>query len=206
MSEVLEVAQSEPEMSTTPPENVLAKGSQGPEVRDLQWRLTVVGEYQGETDGNFNEETENAVKSFQSKNALPITGVADAATRVAVRKAMESKRVLIHPSIAERVKRTIDKAEEAVVTPVQGSPIAKGIEWVKAHPGLVFTGVALSVALFFLYNRPDRVAFGEIEDDGPLDEDEGLAMVVDAPVKRQRRKAKRATRKAKRVARRRGKR
>ena len=60
-------------------------GSQGFDIRELQYCLAVVGAYYAEVQpvditGYFGEETERSVKSFQQVFGLPQTGVVDRAT------------------------------------------------------------------------------------------------------------------------------
>lgn len=52
----------------------LTKGSKGAEVKKLQAALKITA------DGIFGVQTEGAVKAFQLKKGLPVTGVADQAT------------------------------------------------------------------------------------------------------------------------------
>ena len=58
---------------------VLQKGSKGDAVKRMQFLLSELGysfPVYG-TDGDFGNETENAVKAFQADHALPVTGVWD---------------------------------------------------------------------------------------------------------------------------------
>ena len=50
---------------------LLKKGSTGPQVRQLQTKLGV------KVDGDFGDNTTNAVKAYQSTNGLPVTGIVD---------------------------------------------------------------------------------------------------------------------------------
>ena len=52
----------------------LSLGSKGNLVQLVQNRLKAIGLFHGAVDGNFNKQTENAVKSFQKINNLPMTG------------------------------------------------------------------------------------------------------------------------------------
>ena len=49
----------------------LSLGSKGNLVQLVQNRLKAIGLFHGAVDGNFNKQTENAVKSFQKINNLP---------------------------------------------------------------------------------------------------------------------------------------
>jgi hypothetical protein len=48
---------------TTPP--VLRRGSSGPEVTELELRLTQLGLYTGQASGHYNEDVEDAVSRYQ---------------------------------------------------------------------------------------------------------------------------------------------
>nr|WP_243147033.1 peptidoglycan-binding protein [Scytonema sp. UIC 10036] len=56
--------------------DVLARGSRGNTVRELQRSLGV------RVTGNYNRETERAVRNFQARNGLRVTGVVDSNTRL----------------------------------------------------------------------------------------------------------------------------
>ena len=58
----------------------IRKGSQGEAVIRLQNRLQELGYYTQRVDGSAGASTESAIKTFQRKNNLPVTGVADLAT------------------------------------------------------------------------------------------------------------------------------
>lgn len=65
----------------------LKRGDSGPEVKAMQerllkWNHQCLPEYGA--DGDFGEETEDAVKAFQKEKGLPVTGVYDAATEKAL--------------------------------------------------------------------------------------------------------------------------
>ena len=51
-------------------EPVLKKGSNDPEVRDLQEAMKALGHDPGPIDGVFGEATEAAVKAFQQESIL----------------------------------------------------------------------------------------------------------------------------------------
>ncbi|MGI6554764.1 MAG: spore cortex-lytic enzyme [Bacillota bacterium] len=55
-------------------------GSEGPEVSRVQERLRNWGYLQGDTDGVFGQQTFNAVKLFQERNGLRVTGTVDTDT------------------------------------------------------------------------------------------------------------------------------
>jgi peptidoglycan hydrolase-like protein with peptidoglycan-binding domain len=64
-------------------------GEQPPTQRDiiskdnlklLQQRLTTEGVYAGPLDGELNAQTEAALRTYQQKHGLPVSGAADEAT------------------------------------------------------------------------------------------------------------------------------
>lgn len=64
-----------PKGATATPGNVLKVGSKGESVKKMQQRLKTLGYYSGTVDGDFGENTENAVKAFQKANGLTADGV-----------------------------------------------------------------------------------------------------------------------------------
>jgi peptidoglycan hydrolase-like protein with peptidoglycan-binding domain len=61
-------------MSGVPP--TLNRGSSGPIVEGLQRDLSAKGYLDaGAVNGTFDEQTENAVKKFQSDNGLTVDGI-----------------------------------------------------------------------------------------------------------------------------------
>jgi lipoprotein-anchoring transpeptidase ErfK/SrfK len=71
----------------TPPSRTLSEGMTGPAVRALQRRLAALKYYPGAIDGQFGNNTLEAVWAFQEVNRIKVTGVINAAT----------KRALVHP-------------------------------------------------------------------------------------------------------------
>ena len=59
---------------------VLRRGAKGAEVEALQTRLKELGYYTGSVDGDFGNNTQNAVKAFQKQNGLTADGVVGAQT------------------------------------------------------------------------------------------------------------------------------
>jgi len=56
------------------------------EVSGLKARLTNLGCYKGPIDENLDDRTKRAISAFQSKKGLPVTGVADDATKALLQK------------------------------------------------------------------------------------------------------------------------
>lgn len=57
---------------------------EGPDVRDVQKRLNVLGIYRGEANGVFDQATADAVREFQRRNGLPADGVVGPGTYTAL--------------------------------------------------------------------------------------------------------------------------
>lgn len=66
------VVTPDPNAKTDP---LLRRGSQGQAVTDLQSRLKTLGYYHGEIDGQYGDETWDAVMTFQAQNNLEADGV-----------------------------------------------------------------------------------------------------------------------------------
>lgn len=67
------------ETAITPEKKTVAKGDRGSDVTQIQKYLYDIG-YKIEIDGWFGNETERLLKEYQDKNAMKVTGVADALT------------------------------------------------------------------------------------------------------------------------------
>lgn len=81
--------------STTPDNGLLKRGAQGDAVKNVQAALKRLGYFEGKTDGDFGEYTENAVKAFQAQNGLRADGVVGPAT---LNKLSSSKAATARPS------------------------------------------------------------------------------------------------------------
>ncbi len=67
-----------PAAPTTP--SLMAPGSSGEQVRELQARLKQLEWYDGDVTGTYDEATASGVRGFQSKRGQPATGAVDQAT------------------------------------------------------------------------------------------------------------------------------
>jgi peptidoglycan hydrolase-like protein with peptidoglycan-binding domain len=79
----------------------LSVGDRTPGVKQLEANLKKLGINPGTVDNRFTENTANAVRTFQQRNNLPATGVADPATRAKIQKAAD--RVL--PPAAQQIEQ-----------------------------------------------------------------------------------------------------
>ncbi|MGO4957095.1 L,D-transpeptidase family protein [Luteococcus sp. Sow4_B9] len=60
---------------------LLKEGAKGDLVKDLQARLKQIGWFSGKVTENYGPTTAEAVKAFQTKRGIPVTGEVDARTR-----------------------------------------------------------------------------------------------------------------------------
>ncbi|MCR4876751.1 MAG: D-alanyl-D-alanine carboxypeptidase family protein [Clostridiales bacterium] len=76
-------AAGEASPTVAPPDRMiqLNSGSRGEEVRILQLRLTELGYFTGEADGNYGPATKEAVRAFQKRNGLAVDGIAGKKTQ-----------------------------------------------------------------------------------------------------------------------------
>ena len=84
----------------------IGRGDHGGVVRDLQNRLVELGNKRLGIDGEFGEKTEKAVETFQRRNDLPETGVANAKTLNAIDKALEPEKPEPSPTPRPSTKPT----------------------------------------------------------------------------------------------------
>ena len=63
-----------------PGKPIYQRGSSGDKVRDLQARLKQIGWFSGSVTGSYGSATASAVRGFQGKRGIPVTGEVDART------------------------------------------------------------------------------------------------------------------------------
>lgn len=59
---------------------ILAPGAEGDDVRDLQARLVQIAWLSGDVSGSYDQATTDAVRGFQAKREIPVTGEVDQRT------------------------------------------------------------------------------------------------------------------------------
>lgn len=64
----------------TPRPALLERGDRGPKVRVLQARLRQIGWYAGDVTDDYGPRTVKAIRGFQAKRGLPVSGAVDRAT------------------------------------------------------------------------------------------------------------------------------
>lgn len=98
----------------------LGKGSKGEEVKNLQQKLIVLG-YSLDIDGDFGNNTLNAVKNFQSKYGLKVDGIVGAKTMSKIddlisdsKKAESLKTSSNEVKVTSNVINTLSTTEKAI--------------------------------------------------------------------------------------------
>jgi len=64
-----------------PGPRLLGQGDSGPQVRDLQARLKQIAWFGSDISGTYGDLTRDAVRGFQAKREIPVTGEVDQRTR-----------------------------------------------------------------------------------------------------------------------------
>lgn len=105
-----------PSPSPTPAtgSTVLKLGSQGEAVANVQAALKRLGYFEGKTDGDFGEYTENAVKRFQAQNGLTADGIVGQAT---LNKLSSSSAATYRPTGTPTPKFTPKPTQRVTATP-----------------------------------------------------------------------------------------
>ena len=136
-------------------------GTKGNCVKILQDYLWKLGYYQKlesplpyikEVDGIFGPRTRKAVEIFQKEHGLPVTGIVDKATWLALLGAVGTKPevVVYHPTYVPVYVPTPTPAPAPKPTPTPPPPVkAEGFPWEKYLPFVMIgmAGVILYVAL-----------------------------------------------------------
>ncbi|WP_051248046.1 L,D-transpeptidase family protein [Nocardioides halotolerans] len=73
-------SQKQPLHAMEPGRTLLSFGDRGMKVRDLQARLAALAWYFSRPDGRYDAETVKAVRGFQAKRQIPVTGKVDQRT------------------------------------------------------------------------------------------------------------------------------
>ncbi|MEF3305417.1 S41 family peptidase [Paenibacillus sp. GYB003] len=90
----------------------LKADSLGDDVKNLQLMLEGLGLSPGRTDGYFNDKTAQAVKTFQSRNGLPVTGEVDTKTAQSIEDAITKQ--IRDPKNDLQLKTAVDTVKKAI--------------------------------------------------------------------------------------------
>ena len=175
----------------------LSVGDRGDDVLYLQMRLSSLQYFSGEADGEFDQETQNAVRRFQEDNrnsGLEATGTADVATQILLASARY--RSLRYGSEGEDVKelQTRLTALGYYTGKISGKFLEgseNGIKQLQRNNGLEVTGVADPSTQELLFSA-DAVGKHDVEEPTPtpfsdlsyylVDESESGVPMPDEPV------------------------
>jgi N-acetylmuramoyl-L-alanine amidase len=149
-------------------QGALYYGSSGPEVSRVQERLRSWGYMKGGVDGFFGQQTFNAVRLFQQRNGLNVTGTVDTATRDAL-GLPSATRATYTPTrgvsasddvmLLSRMIQAEAKGEPYIGKVAVGAVILNRIEspvFPKSLSGVLFQpGAFQSVSNGTLWNEPD---------------------------------------------------
>ena len=80
VSEPDDVEAPETPEAPEPPEALMAPGDKGADVKDLQARLRQIDWFEADVTGFYGEVTTEAVRGFQAKRGIPVTGEVDQRT------------------------------------------------------------------------------------------------------------------------------
>ena len=128
--------------------STLCNGSKGEEVKALQQALIDLGYLKGKADGIFGNQTENAVRAFQSANGLTVDGLAGKKTRAMLQEAAAGK----NSSSTATVQPAATPAPAATAAPAQNT--AQNTSSASSSDGSLFGG---NYATIRLKDRGDRV-------------------------------------------------
>jgi len=99
------------------PSNLLALGSSGPAVKQLQQALAALGVNPGPIDGVFGPKTEAAVKRFQKRVGGVSDGIVGPKTRQAMKALQEGGGSVARPKPPVAVKPPLKPVVKPVVKP-----------------------------------------------------------------------------------------
>lgn len=145
-----------PDIAVTPPTNILVNGSRGAAVTQVQKYLYELGN-EIEIDGWFGNQTETAIKAYQTKNNMLSSGQVDRVTLGALQE--DAKEIAIAKSkfvsgsylrkgaagfMVTEVQRALNKKDVALKLPVTGvydTVTYQAVKAFQAKKGLQVDGV-----------------------------------------------------------------
>jgi len=121
-----------------PPDGALRYGDTGFEVKSIQERLTALGYFHGEDDGDFGPATRAAVLAFQADEDISTDGVVGQATREALAKAQPK------PLDEDRTTATVADLRDSGSKTVEHADAASFWGRLKMGGGALLTGGGLA--------------------------------------------------------------
>ncbi len=156
-------------------DRTLSKGMSGQDVLQAQERLAMYSYYSGTLDGKYGSGTYKAVRNFQSRNGLPVTGIINAAT-AAVLKTDSAVYALV--DTATTYVLSLNATGEAVkelqrnlrdtyyyagtISGTYDTTVATAVRAFQASAGLKVDGKAGEQTKTALYNRSASIFNGGI--------------------------------------------
>ena len=114
---------------------LLAFGSKGPLVRDLQARLKALHHFPGVIDGDYGRLTGTAVRGFQKLHGLQIDGIVGEKTWAALDVAQPAP-LRTNTETALKDSRSLDRGRKAIVS-VGGIGVTAGVAVAKDAAGIL---------------------------------------------------------------------
>jgi peptidoglycan hydrolase-like protein with peptidoglycan-binding domain len=137
-------------------------GASGSQVTELQNNLKTLGLYTGTADGNYNYSTYLAVKAFQTKYSLPVTGNFDLTVLNKMNKVLAGEPDILKYGItADRVRELqtyLYSLGYLSVAPTgfYGSLTTAGVSKLQSDTGLSITGQADSAVFTKVFELIDK--------------------------------------------------
>lgn len=137
-------------------------GDRGSDVKTIQRKLKRLGYLDGEADGIYGGQTEDAVTAFQKEQGLSVTGGVNSATRTKLNEVYEEQTVGDTLSVGAKGKKVIRLQNQlllhgydpGVTDGVFGAGTANAIRELQDDTGLAVTGVADEDVWDALENTP----------------------------------------------------
>ena len=154
-------------------DRTLSRGMTGADVLELQQRLQAYAYYSGTLDGNFGAGTYRAVREFQSRNSLTVTGIVDAATAYKLLSS-DAEYALVDTALAyvlssgmtgEGVKELQRQLRQTYyydgkITGTFDASVTRAVKAFQASVGLTVDGKAGEKTKDLLYNRSASIFNG----------------------------------------------
>lgn len=156
-------------------DRVLSKGMTGQDVIQAQERLTFYSYYAGTIDGNYGNVTYKAVRNFQERNGLPVTGIIDATTAAVLLSSSAvyalvpaaTTYVLAYGATGEAVKELQRNLRDTyyyagTISGNFDASVLSAVKAFQASAGLTVDGKAGEKTKTALYNRTANIFNGGI--------------------------------------------
>ena len=156
-------------------DRTLSKGMSGQDVLEAQQRLQFYSYYTGTIDGNYGNVTYKAVRNFQERNGLPVTGIIDPTTAAVLLSSTAvhalvptaTTYVLSYGATGEAVKELQRQLRETyyysgTISGNFDTSVLTAVKAFQASAGLTVDGKAGEKTKTALYNRTAAIFNGGI--------------------------------------------